>query len=47
MQKFRVTIEVTINTLEDCPIEDVKEEIQETLDEFCGGTATVTEIVEK
>jgi len=41
MQKVIVEVEVTVNTLEDVEAKDVGEALQELLEDFDGGVATV------
>ncbi len=47
MQKFSVTLEVTVNAMEDISVADLQEELEEALpQEFSGGTIALKEIKE-
>jgi hypothetical protein len=44
MQQFTVILKVTINTIEDVTVTDVKASIEDELAEFPGGTVEVASI---
>ncbi len=46
MQQFKVTLCVTVNTIEPVTEPDLREELQELASEFEGGTIDIHDIIE-
>jgi hypothetical protein len=45
-QQFKITVLITSGAVEEVSAEDVQESLQDVLDDFDGGTAEITNVIE-